>query len=142
MPSTKEVVKLLKTVINLTEQLSSTDIQLLSNSWSQLYWTWLAISQKKRFITKAAFRRSLSEVFPQKGARERLTGKHPCGSAIPTKLLSNFIKIIPPHGCSLANSLLSLRWTSHKKNSVGLILIIRITQQILSYAANFYMDRF
>ena len=142
MPPTKEVVKLLKTIINLTEQLSSTDIQLLSNSWSQLYWTWLAISQKKRFIIKAAFRRSLPEVFPQKAVRERLTGEHPCGSVIPTKLLCNFIEIIPPHGRSLANSLLSLRWTPHKNNSVGLTLNIRIIQQILSYAANFYMDRF
>ena len=49
----------------------------------------------------------------------KLTGEHPCRSAILIKLQSNFIEITFRHGCSPVNFLHIFR-TSFLKNSSGL----------------------
>ena len=61
------------------------------------------------------------EVFLGKGVLKiysKFTGKHPCRSAISTKLQSNFIEITLRHGCSIVN-LLHIFKTLFYKNTFG-----------------------
>ena len=97
-------------------------------------------------MSKASFRNSRPKVLPQEGAPERrskLTGEHPCGSVIQTELLCNCIEITRPHERSPANPPHLPKTPHHKNTSAGMPLfaypklIIRIIQQILSYAGNF-----
>ena len=55
----------------------------------------------------------------------KLTGEHPCRSAISIKLYSNFIEIALRHGCSVVNLLQTFR-TSFLKNTSGWL---RLTNQ-------------
>ena len=101
-------------------------------------------------MSKASFRSSRPEVLPQEGApkrRSKPTEAHSCGSVIPTVLLCNSVEITLPHGHSPTNLLHPPKIPHYKNTSVGLPLCfflsqtdysIRIIQQILSYARNFY----
>ena len=67
------------------------------------------------------------EVFLGKGVLKiysKFTGKHPCRSAISTKLQSNFIEITLRHGCSIVN-LLHIFKTLFYKNTFGGLPFLR-----------------
>ena len=64
----------------------------------------------------------------------KLTGEHPCQSAILIKLRSNFIKILLRHGCAPVNLLYTSK-TPFCKNIHGLLLLkcIRIDISLPKY---------
>ena len=65
------------------------------------------------------------EMFLRKGVLKicsKVTGEHPCRSAISIKLLCNFIKIALRHGCSPVN-LLHIFRTPFLKNTSGWLLL-------------------
>ena len=64
----------------------------------------------------------------------KLTGEHPCLSAISTKLQSNFIEIALRHGCPPVNFFRIFR-TPFLKNTSGWLLLLLINE-IFSTAIN------
>ena len=52
----------------------------------------------------------------------KFTGEHPCRTATSIKLLCNFIKVTPRHGCSPVNLLHIFRTPFLKNTSEGLLL--------------------
>ena len=63
------------------------------------------------------------EVFLGKGILKiysKFKGKHPCWSAISTKLQSNFIEITLRHGCSIVNLLHIFKTLFYKNTFAGL----------------------
>ena len=82
----------------------------------------------------AKFRSSRPEVFLGKGVlkiRSKLTGEHPCRSAISIKLFCNLIKIAHRHGCSPANLLRIFRTPFPRKTSGWLL------QKVIQIFRNF-----
>ena len=79
-----------------------------------------------RFCFKTLrYRSSCLGVFLEKGVLKlcsKLTGEHPCRSAISIKLLRNFIVIALRHGCSPAN-LLYIFSAPFPKNISGRLLV-------------------
>ena len=68
------------------------------------------------------FRSSLPEVFSKKDAlqtRSKPTAEQPRKSAISTKLLCNFIEIIPTHGCTPENSQHTRRTPLSRRTPLG-----------------------
>ena len=75
------------------------------------------------------YRNSPSEVFLGKGVLKKsskLTGEHPCRSAISIKLQSNFIEIALSHECCPLNLLHIFRTPFPKNICGGLLLSLAI----------------
>ena len=84
-----------------------------------------------------------SEVLLVKGVLKicsKFTGEQPCRSVISIKLLCNFIKIIPRHGCSPLNLLHIFRTPFTKNTSERLFLTSRKTLLIIQAYADLTAD--
>ena len=86
-------------------------------------------------------------MFLEKGVLKtcsKLTGEHPCRSAIPVKLQNNFIEVALRHGCSQVN-LLHIFRTRSPKNTSGRLLLKKAPSKMLDKVLNaflYYQSRF
>ena len=78
------------------------------------------------------------ELFLQRGVLKiccKYTGKHPCGSVIPIKLLCNFIEIALLHGCAPVNLLHIFKTLFYKNTSGGMLL--KCSKQYSGYSQQY-----
>ena len=90
------------------------------------------------------FRSSRPEVYLRKGVLKifsKLTGEHPCRSAISIKLHSNFIEIAFRYGCSPVNLLHIFRTPFLKNCSKGLLLKFAKSNYQLAPSLSFHSQQ-